>query len=416
MQIDVYDLREKALTVVVASLFVLFVVMLPRYTDIAKTWFMLLILAALGYLVFNFKQVKFTNMLERLLFAAIIMNFLWIAFTFYANGEPGRGASFVWSRHFYFLFFIPLFFLFRRIEIPDRVIVLALFCSIVVSLIDILIDLVQGIDHRLQGMNVNAFGPIQVCLSGILLFYFIKRPETLLRWVALAGCFFGIANVVFSESRGTWMTLTVLSIFFAIYLARSQPAWKKTALVAVIMLLISSSYFLPIVKGGIDYAIRDVSSYFGGEHNQKSSSLSSIGQRIELLKTGWYIFLENPLLGVGVGGFKSAAQANSERYQVNEIVHQYKNPHNQYIAALATRGIPGLALLLMVLLIPLYIAMSHKSFNRDTEIARLSIIFICLTYVIGNIAENHFEGKSATMFVGTFLPLLLAKISSDRPN
>jgi len=227
MNLGVHVIREKALTVLVTSFFVLFVVMLPRYTDTAKAWFMLLILMALGYLVLNFKLVKETSLLERMLFAVIILNFLWIAFSFYINGEPGRGASFVWGRHFYFLFLIPLFFMFRKVEIPDKIIMLALLASVFVSLIDILVDLFQGVDHRLQGMNPNAFGPIQLCLSGILLFYFIEKPGTLLRWLALAGFVLGIANVVFSKSRSTWITLTVLGILFAIYLARSQPVWKK---------------------------------------------------------------------------------------------------------------------------------------------------------------------------------------------
>ena len=199
-------------------------------------------------------------------------------------------------------------------------------------------------------------------------------------------------------------------------MARSTPIEKKIVAIIAIFTLISSSYFLPIVKSRIDNGLIVVPDYFASDDYKDNSRLNSFGVRMELWKTGWHIFLENLLTGAGVGSFRVMARAHSERYQVNEVVHLYKNPHNQYIVALATRGIPGLALLLMVSLMPLKIAMSQKSFNPDTEIARLSIIFICLTYVIGNILENHFEGKSATMFIGIFLPLLLAKISSDRPN
>lgn len=414
MQLNFAFFQDKALPIFVMSLFVLFVVMLPRYTEISKTWYVLLILTALFYLILNLKELKDTTLLERTFFAVVIVNFLWIAFTFYVNGEPGRGASFVWGRHFYLLFFIPLFFMFRRIEIPDKLVVLALFVSILVSLTDILIDIAQGIDHRLQGTNPNAFGPIQLCMSGILLFYFIKRPESLIRWLALSGFIFGIANVIFSKSRNTWITLAVLSIFFMIYLARSQSAWKRMTLITAITLLFFGSYLLPIVKDRIDQSIVSINSYLATDDYLDASRTTSIGVRLELWKTGWYIFLENPLLGVGVGGFKPAARANSERYQINESVHRYKYVHNQYVAALATRGAPGLVLLLLVLCLPIYIAMSQKAFEHETGFSHFSIILVCLNYVIGNLAEDHFETKAATMFISLILALLLAKISPGK--
>ncbi len=93
MQPNISAIKAKLLPVTGSALFVLFIVMLPRYNEIAKNWFALLILLALAYLVFNIRQLKNTAPAERLFFGAVIINFLWIAFCFYANGEPGRGAS-----------------------------------------------------------------------------------------------------------------------------------------------------------------------------------------------------------------------------------------------------------------------------------------------------------------------------------
>ena len=108
------------------------------------------------------------------------------------------------------------------------------------------------------------------------------------------------------------------------------------------------------------------------------------------------------------------ARANAERYRTHEVVYRYKYMHNQYLTALATRGFPGLVLLLLVLGIPLYIAMQHKSVRRENEVARLSIVAMLLVYALGNFFEDHFEGKSATMFVSVMLPLWLARLSIDR--
>ena len=53
--------KDKAFTVIVTSLFALFVVMLPRYTDTAKIWFVLLILGATVYLALNWRQLRQTS-------------------------------------------------------------------------------------------------------------------------------------------------------------------------------------------------------------------------------------------------------------------------------------------------------------------------------------------------------------------
>ena len=401
---------------IVTALFALFIILLPRFTDTAKTLFVLLILTSLGYLILHLNQVKWTSSIERLFFVSMLANFLWMAFSFYYNGEPGRGASFLWGRHFYLLFLIPLFYLFRQFEISDRMIVSTLLCSVVVSLTDISIDLLQGIDHRLQGMNPNAFGPIQLCFTGILFFYFLKLPRSVLKWIALGGAVIGMSTVILSLSKSTLITAMILSVFFGFYLLRSQPAWKIGAVATGFLVMIVSSYSVPMVNKRINEAPESIARYYANDDYRDNSRLGTFGTRMELWKTGWKIFLENPVTGVGVGGFKVMARENSERYQVNEIVHHFKYVHNQYIAALATRGIPGLILFLLFLTLPLYIAMSHRAFDRESEVARLSLMFISLTYLIGCLGEDHFEGKSATMFVAVFAALLLARLSTGKPQ
>ena len=51
-------------------------------------------------------------------------------------------------------------------------------------------------------------------------------------------------------------------------------------------------------------------------------------------------------------------------------------------------------LALCVVMLQRYIAKSQRAFDRNSEIARLSLIFISLTYPIGCLGEDHFDGKS----------------------
>ena len=416
MQPRLFFSREQIPAILVTTLFALFVIMLPRYTNTAKIWFVLLILGATIFLAFNWRQLRQTSKLERVFFAVLIGNFIWIAFCYYVSGEPGRGNSFLWGRHFFMLFLIPLFFMFRHLEISDRTLVLVIFSSILVSFVHIGLDLLQGADHRAKGMNPNAFGPIQLCLTGILAFYFLKLPHSALRWIALGGAIIGVVTFVLSLSRATWITFIFLGLFFTFYLLRAQPPWKKSVIAVLLMALFSASYLIPLVKQRVDGISTSVVSYLtsSDRRNDSSTTLGTFGVRAELWKTGWKVFLENPLTGIGVGTFNEMAKANSERYQVNEIVNRFKYVHNQYIAALATRGIPGLILFLLFLSIPIYIAMSRTTFEYESEIAKLSLLFICLVYMIGCLGEDHFESKPAIMFVSVFVALMLARISNGQ--
>jgi len=211
------------------------------------------------------------------------------------------------------LFLMPLFFMLRRISISGRTIVLVIFCSVLVSFADIGLDLLQGVNHRKQGMNPNAFGPVQLCLSGMLFFYALKLPSGRLRKLAFAGFLIGLSTVILSLSKSTLITLAVLNVFFVFYLARSTvPVWKKLAVASVILMLIAGSYAVPMVKQRIDEVGRDIGNYFASENYRDTARKSSFGIRMELWKTGWNIFLENPITGVGVGGFKVPVPAVAE--------------------------------------------------------------------------------------------------------
>jgi O-antigen ligase len=343
-------------------------------------------------------------------FTVVVANFLWIGLCFYANGEPERGDSFLWGRHFYTLFIIPLYFLFRRYEISDRMLVISLFAGILLSLGDMLVDLFANIDHREQGMNPNAFGPIQLCSAGILFCYVLHNPGKPLRRLAFAGFIMALVNIVLSLSRTTWVATAVLIILTAAYLARHLASWKKTAIIAGLALVLASSYLLPMVKNRVDYAVNSITAYLSTDDYRDASRLTSSGHRFELWKAGWNVFRENPILGAGVGGYSETVRKNYLRYGVNEVVLESKYVHNQYLATLATRGLPGLLLFLLVMGSPLYIAISDKPETAEAKTARLSLVLIVLTYLIGCLAEDHFEGKSAIMFTGIMFPLLLARL------
>jgi len=403
--------RENRLVILLTLVLALYLVPLARFNDVGKVGFALLALGGFFYLLFNPRQVLDTGPRERFFFLVVLANFAWIAITFYLNDEPGSGYSMVWSRHFYLLFLIPMYYLFRRVEIPDRALAVLVVAGVLLGLGDMLVEMAHGADDRSGGINPNGFGPIQLCLSGMLLLFFINYPSDPRRWIALLGFGAGVVSVVLSQSKSTWVTLVVLSVVFALYHYRGRPRWFRLGLLAVIAVVLLGTYQLPVIKSRIDKGLESVTSYHASDNYRDESRRGTYGTRMELWKTGWKIFLEHPIIGAGVGNFGVLAKKNWKRYQVNKVVRDYKYVHNQYIAALATRGIPGLVLLLLLLGTPVYIALKHVSRDPGEEVARLSLVLVCLVYAIGCIAEDHFEVRASPRFIMVMLPLLLARIN-----
>ena len=394
-----------------------FLITLPRYTELGKTFYILLLLCASGYLLVNIRRLGKTTGAERLFFGVVILNFLWIAFCYYFNGEPADGHSFLWGRHFYFLFMIALFFLFRGLRISMHFVLLVVVFSLCLSFVDIIIGISQGLDYRFKGMNPNAFAPIQLVLTAIALIYFYINPADPRRWLALAAAGLGIAAIVFSKSKNSWLTLVILGLLSVFYLTRSRPTGQRIGAFAGIMLVMSSFYLLPPVQSRIDIGLANIYAFFEEEDPQATERLGTFGTRMQLWKVGWFAFTQSPLTGIGVGGLKPLAQNNLQTIGVHHsILRHAKYVHNQYLAALATRGLPGVALVLLLLCVPIYIAASHRVHDRDDEWARLALIILCLAYLIGNIFEDHLETKPAIMFITVLIPYFLAILSRSQDS
>ena len=79
---------------------------------------------------------------------------------------------------------------------------------------------------------------------------------------------------------------------------------------------------------------------------------TSIGQRLELWRAAWQLFLQRPWFGNGTGAFQAKLQYLIQDGLIVPFVGIYDHPHNDYLNALACRGILGFAALLAILLIP----------------------------------------------------------------
>lgn len=404
-------IRENWFPLLLSTALVIFIFLLPRQTDNSKPWFYSVCLIGLAHLAYHFRKFDQFEPRLKIFFVFVALFFLWSLFSFYFNDQPGNGRSILWNRHFHLLMIVPLCFLFARIRISFDILLIAFSLTSLIAILEILRAIYLGTHYLNQGINPNAYGPILLGYAGFLLFSFLYNPDRWRRGLALAGFMLAMAAVILSKSKGTWLAIPVLTVFFVFYLPYTWSRLKKIYLLITLIALIVSSYLLPPVGSRIDLAIDNLTQYFATDDLQDPSRTSAAGTRLELWKSAWKIFLENPVTGAGPGGFKSSSNKNAEGFGVNEVVKRFEHPHNQYLNALATRGIPGLILLLGLLLLPIMIAFKTRSLDREVGMAGATLIFICITYLIGNLVDDHLENKPTIIFFVLMLGLLLGRIN-----
>jgi O-antigen ligase len=79
---------------------------------------------------------------------------------------------------------------------------------------------------------------------------------------------------------------------------------------------------------------------------------SSLGERLLMWGVAWDMFKTAPVTGIGTAAYMDRAQMMVDAGQAPPVTAEYDHPHNDFLDALATRGVVGLLALLALLGLP----------------------------------------------------------------
>jgi len=127
---------------------------------------------------------------------------------------------------------------------------------------------------------------------------------------------------------------------------------------------------------------------------------SSVGQRMEFLRNTLEIIRDNPVAGVGTGGFAAAYAARASRTGEAPT----KNPHNEFLLITAQFGAAGLAVLLCLFGTQWWLA-ARLPDRFDQAAARGLVLTIVVASILTSTLVDHAEGiffvyMSGLLFAG----------------
>lgn len=256
--------------------------------------------------------------------------------------------------------------------------------------------------------NVIQFGNLSMllgifCLAGVG--WATLQPKRK-RWLVLlgAGAVMGIMGSLLSGSRGGWVGFPL--ILFILYRSYgTEWSIKRKATTALAFLIVGATVFtLPQtgVKDRVLEGVDDISAYVSGETQD-----TSLGARFEMWKGASYLIADKPLLGWGQNGYQEGMAVLAEQGIVNPVILQFDHAHNEFINAFAKRGLLGLAVLLLLYLVPMKLFGEYlRHTNLEVRSVAVAGTLLPVAYVDFGLTQAFLDHNSGVMMYAFWLAIL----------
>lgn len=238
----------------------------------------------------------------------------------------------------------------------------------------------NGFTNAIQYGNLSLL--IGVMALTVLLVLGPWLPARQRAWLG-AGGVLGLVGSLLSQTRGGWLALLLIAPVLTLVLARRGLGRRvlHAALAAGVAGALAWPFMHGELQARLDLAGSEVRAYV-----ERHDAATSIGQRLEHWRLAARMGAERPLLGWG-STYGAEKQRQVEAGLADPFVLKFDHAHNEWLDMFARRGLIGVLLLLLYLLVPLWLFWPRVS---ETGAAR---------------ADARAATRFALSLVGILLPL-----------
>lgn len=215
-------------------------------------------------------------------------------------------------------------------------------------------------------LGLSAMALVQVLASGT------RRWEKSLHLAAMA---FGMYGALLTQSRGPLLAFVPIFVLLVLLHARRTGHWRSSLLIAGAVCVVAGAATFSRhddIVARFEAIAPEVTSF-----DQHDDAQGAVGERLEMWRTATRAFVAHPVAGIGIGEFADYTRQEIAAGRSDPVIARYNQPHNEYLEAAATGGIPGLLVLLGVFLVPLHF-FGRYVLEPDDEIALPASIGVAL--------------------------------------
>ncbi|WP_343848915.1 O-antigen ligase family protein [Rhodanobacter soli] len=185
------------------------------------------------------------------------------------------------------------------------------------------------------------------------------------RWLHVAAVVVGLYGAVLTQSRGPLLSFAPIYLGLMLWFAMRSRHWRRMlALFAVTvlgMLTVTATLHREMVERLTDVPA-EIASYNAGS---SSDAAGAVGERLEMWRTAWQAFREQPLAGIGLDQFGVYVREQAAVGNASPLIAKYVHPHSEYLESLVAGGLPALLVLLLFFAVPLAFFARHLNHAQE---------------------------------------------------
>jgi len=296
------------------------------------------------------------------------------------------------------------------------------------SLTAILLGTVCIVQHdvlgiaRAYGLNGGGWGAIEFAMVLLVLsllawirvlFASGNRLETGLH---LAGAVFAMYGALLTQSRGPLLAFVPALLLLLLLYARRTRHWRRALLLLGAIIagsVLAGASVHEVLLHRLAAVGPEVATY-----NHRDDAKGAVRERLEMWRTASHAFLAHPLAGVGTDQFGVYARQQIAAGHANPVIAKYDHPHNEYLDAAATGGLPGLLVLLLIFSVPFGYFARHLRYGGEAVMApALAGLVVVGMYALCSLTDNVFYRTmphSMYFFLVLGLAVLVGRLSTQQ--
>lgn len=194
-----------------------------------------------------------------------------------------------------------------------------------------------------------------------------------------------IFNLSIIHGRSGYIAFIVLSPLL-IYNLTGRKHFLKSMIAAI---LISGVFLLsPMVQHRITLIKQEVTLYYQGHKH------TSVGLRLHMWDGALKIFIDNPIIGVGTGGFEMSLKQNSFEPSLAGL----DQPHNSFLYMATSFGVVGVFSILW-----LFAVFLKKGWKHRKNIQGYSMLVFGIILIIGSMTDTQILSRITGILFALFM-------------
>jgi O-antigen ligase len=199
----------------------------------------------------------------------------------------------------------------------------------------------SGLTRDYNSLAVYLISAILICS-----FYFSEAREWRKRCVLILIMALYFFHLIILEGRTGYFTFILLSPLVVKTLFRKVNGWK---VFLVSIFILAAMLLSPVVRQRIDLTVSQLKYHMNAERDKSWGREYTVHQdRFYMWYRAIHIFLENPIIGVGTGGYPVVLKSKS-----NPDDPLIAHPHNDILLMAASYGVIGIVVYLWLFVVML---------------------------------------------------------------